>query len=399
MVIEVVQYCLATLLGTLIGYPLLLSFFALKGKKSDTFATTRNRKFAILILSQNHGNVISKSLYSLSGLVYPKNMFDLIVIADRCNDNTAEIAKNLGAIVWERLEEDGSKERTLHWAFEQVVSSQQAYEAVIVFDANSLVCANYLEVMNYYLENGSKVVQSSEFILSQSSAGAIEAKRIEFLFNNYIKPMGRKVLGLSMGLRCNGICISRELLKENRWPQWLLNSNGELGLILELEGVKKDFAPEAQVYHEVAGESGKSEETRKINRFSIQRKYFPKFLKAAFKKRSFQYLDNLIELVTPPLRYMLLIILLMLVVNIALWFLGWETVSFIWLWTGITGLAVSYLLVGLAAAGADRQVYKSLFYMPLHLLWQFKTKLDKPSSKERKKMSTPAKERDMASPS
>ena len=37
---------------------------------------------------------------------YPKELLDIYVIADNCTDNTAQIARDAGAIVYERFDSE-----------------------------------------------------------------------------------------------------------------------------------------------------------------------------------------------------------------------------------------------------------------------------------------------------
>lgn len=376
IIIESLQYIIASAIGILLGYQMVLSFLALRGKKIQNFEAARNRKFAIVLPAHNEEKVIAKSLYSMSGLVYPKNMYDLIVIADNCTDSSAKIARNLGAIVLERSNDiDCGKGYALRWAFDQILKWKTNYDAIIVFDSDSLVSGNYLEVMNYYMEHGSKVIQSSDLVLPQPGAWSSEATRIGFLLYNYVKPMGRKVLGLNMGLRGNGMCFATDVLRKIPWQAWSLTEDVEYGLILQLEGVTIDFAPEAQVCAQMPTKAENAESQRRrweIGRYPVIKKYAPKLLAAAFKKRSIKYLDSFLDLVTPPLVNTLLFVLLLCGLNVVLWLLGWMSANFIWLWATIAVFGLLHLFVGLAAAGADRQLLRSLFYIPVYVFWKIK---------------------------
>src|SRR5690554_4293994 len=160
-VYAIIQYTLAAVAGLLLGYQMLLSFIALRGKSIKNFKTLKSRKFTIVIPAHNEEKVISKTIYSLCSLIYPKTLFDVIVVADNCTDNTAKIARKLGATVLERTDaEKQGKGYALRWAFDKILASDQPPDSIIVVDADSLISGNYLKVMNYYLEKGNKVIQS-----------------------------------------------------------------------------------------------------------------------------------------------------------------------------------------------------------------------------------------------
>lgn len=375
-VYAVIQYILAAIAGLLLGYQTLLSFLALRGKKIKNLKTVKNRRFSIVIPAHNEEKVISKSIYSLFSLIYPKTMFEVIVVADNCTDNTAKIARKLGATVLERTnEEKQGKGYALRWAFDKILKSETPSDAIIVFDADSLVSGNYLNVMNYYLEKGNKVIQSSDLVLPKLNAWSSETIRIGFLLYNYVKPLGRKVLGLDMGLRGNGMCFSKDVLKNNPWQAWSLTEDVEFGLILLLRSVRIRFAPEATVWAQMPANSKNAESQRKrweIGKYPVIRKYTPKLLSAFFKTGSPRYLDACIDLLTPPLVNTLLLVLLIGVINTILWFFGLVSAALVWIWSGILLLGILHLLVGLYAAGADRDIYKSIMYIPIYVFWKIK---------------------------
>ena len=74
------------------------------------------KKFAVVIPAHNEELVISSLIDNLMTLDYPKKLYDVFVIADNCNDNTANMARSHGAIVYERtnLEQKG-KGYALEW--------------------------------------------------------------------------------------------------------------------------------------------------------------------------------------------------------------------------------------------------------------------------------------------
>ncbi len=375
-VYEIIQYFLVTVLGILLGYKVILSLFALKAKTIQEFETEYNRRFAIVVPAHNEEKVISKSLYSLFSLVYPVNSYDVYVVADNCTDNTAQISRNLGAEVLERTnDEKRGKGHALRWGFEKILNSDEEYDGIIVFDSDSLVSSNFLNIMNYYLDRGSKVIQSSDLVLPQPGVWSSESTRIGFLLYNYVLPMGRKVLKLNMGLRGNGMCFSTDILRKYPWQAWSLTEDVEYGLHLQLKGIDIDFAPEANVWAQMPTQPDNAESQRKrweIGRYPIIRNYAPRLLTAFFKERAAKYWDAFIELITPPLVNTLLFVLAMLVLHAALWVLGWFPITYVWMWFGLALLGALHLLIGLYAAGADEEMYRSILYIPKYAYWKIK---------------------------
>lgn len=351
IVLEIIQYCLAAVLGILLGYQMILSFLAIVGGRINNIQTEKNRKFAIVIPASDDNKVIAKSLYSISGMVYPKNMYDLIVLADNCTDSSIKIARNLGATVLERSNNlKNSKSSSLQWAIDQILSWDKNYDAVVLFDSNSLVSGNYLEVMNYYLEQGNKVVQSSGLIPPKTE-GWTEIEWIGFLLDNYVKPMGRKVLGLGVGLLGTGMCFTTEVLRQIPWRTPSLADDFGYELTLYLKGVKIEFSPEAYAWiQRPKAKTGKLQRYQwPFSSYPIIRKYAFKLLAAAFRKKPVKYFDRFIDLITPSFVESLLLIGLLCGVNGLLILQGWISVTFLWIWLGVAGIGILYLLLGVIA--------------------------------------------------
>ncbi|MFU8861996.1 MAG: glycosyltransferase family 2 protein, partial [Cyclonatronaceae bacterium] len=350
-----------------------VSFFA---KKRTTFNSELNRKFAFIVPAHNEEKIISKTIYSLSGLIYPKKNYDVFVIADNCTDLTAHIARTLGTTVLERTNPDQKgKGYALRWAFDQVLAHENGYDAVIVVDADSLVSGNFLEVMNDYLDRGSRVIQCSDLVLPEPGNWSVEATRIGFLLYNYVKPLGRKALGLNMGLRGNGMCFSADVLKENPWQAWSLTEDVEYGLVLLLKEVRIDFAPEAEVFAQMPIEASNAETQRsrwEIGRFQIIRSYTPKFIYKAISKRSWAHFDVFIELITPPFVNVMFMTTVIFGAGLILWLLALLPAIHVLMWGLLLITGIFYLFIGLYVGGADKALYKSLLRLPLYIFWKLK---------------------------
>ncbi len=369
----------------LLGYQFILAVIALGAKKKTEFNSSTKRRFAIVVPAHNEEKMIAKTIYSLSGLVYPRKLYDVFVIADNCTDKTAEIASRLGARVLERTHETKKgKGHALRWAFdtimaESIINNQSDYDAFIVIDSDSLASGNYLEVLNHYLDNGSRVIQSSDLVLRQPGNWSIEATRIGFMMYNYVKPLGRKALGFNMGLRGNGMCFHADVLRKTPWKAWSLTEDVEYGLILIQAGESIDFAPEATVWAQMPVKASNAESQRsrwEIGRFQIIRTYAGSFLKDALVKRSLSRLDTFLDLITPPFVNMMAITLVMIILSAVLALLGFLSpiLAFLWLMLGFVGFF--YVFLCLYIGGADKELYKSLLHLPKYVFWKLRLYLN-----------------------
>lgn len=80
----------------------------------------RNR-ILILIPAHNEEAILAETLQSCAAVDYPRDLYEVTVIADNCTDKTPEIATQHGVSCWERhdLQQPG-KGFALAWAFAQL---------------------------------------------------------------------------------------------------------------------------------------------------------------------------------------------------------------------------------------------------------------------------------------
>ena len=94
-------------------YYFVISFFGIFGRKRDEKIKTPEKTFAIIVAAHNEEQVIGQLVENLHLLNYPDSLYDIFVVADNCQDNTAKIAKDGGALVYERTSTDEKGNRVL----------------------------------------------------------------------------------------------------------------------------------------------------------------------------------------------------------------------------------------------------------------------------------------------
>ena len=80
--------------------------------------SARTTRFLILIPAHNEEDGLPETLKSLSTIQYPKDLVHIAVIADRCADDTAKVARAGGAQCLERSEGPGGKGAAMSWAMQ-----------------------------------------------------------------------------------------------------------------------------------------------------------------------------------------------------------------------------------------------------------------------------------------
>ena len=122
------------------------------------------RRFAIVVPAHDEERTIDATLRSLLAIDYPSQMYDVVVIADNCDDGTAQVANRPRVQILERNDPHlRGKGYALRWGFDALVSLSR-YDAVVVVDADSTASRNFLSVMNDELEAGAEAIQSSDLV-------------------------------------------------------------------------------------------------------------------------------------------------------------------------------------------------------------------------------------------
>lgn len=105
-IVNTINTALYIVLTVLYFYQFIYIIVALVGdwkrKKIHYEAKTLHR-YAFIIAARNENAVIGNLIKSIKSQNYPSDLIDVIVVADNCTDNTAEIARSNGAIVYERF--------------------------------------------------------------------------------------------------------------------------------------------------------------------------------------------------------------------------------------------------------------------------------------------------------
>lgn len=104
---------------------------------------SRTHRLVVLIPAHNEERHIAAALRSLAAQT--RRPDEIIVVADRCTDNTAAVAKALGANV---IEIDGNgyrKAGALNAALREVLSRLRDTDEVMMMDADTVLVTNFVE--------------------------------------------------------------------------------------------------------------------------------------------------------------------------------------------------------------------------------------------------------------
>ena len=260
-------------------------FIPLKDK--NAVETCKINKFALIVSAHNEENVIGNLLHSLKSLDYPKDSYDIFVIADNCTDDTAEAARIAGALVFERVSENRGKGYALEWMFKKLCTFEKQYDYVSIFDADNLVDKNFLSEINKQANKGHEVIQGYVDSKNPFDSWITSSYSLSFWTMSRTFQLARYRLGLCCQLMGTGFAISVDTLKEIGWGATCLTEDMEFTIKLALSGKKAAWAHNARIYDEKPVELINSWRQRKRwmqGHCDVASRYFFKLIKKSFKE-------------------------------------------------------------------------------------------------------------------
>lgn len=232
-------------------YQLVVSVCSLIKLKDKPIIEDKQNRFMAIIPAHNEAAVVANLVESLKNQNYPKELYDIYVIADNCTDNTAEVARNAGAIVYERFDETKkTKGFALQWFLAQKIEEDAPYDALCVFDADNIADENFLKAMNKKLCQGENVVQGYRDIKNPTDNWITAGYAIFYWTMNRFYHYARYNIGLSPLLNGTGFMVRFDIIKPTGWDTKTLTEDIEFSLKNIIEGRRLGWATDAIVYDE-----------------------------------------------------------------------------------------------------------------------------------------------------
>lgn len=316
-------------------YQLVVSICSLITLKEKPLLEKKNHKFLTIIPAHNEENVVGNLIESLKNQNYPKDKYDICVIADNCTDKTKEIAEKLGVKVFERKEDDPTKKtkgEALKLFLNTILSDSKAdYDAFCVFDADNIVDKNFIKAMNKHLCQGEEVVQGYRDIKNPTDSWISSGYAIFYWTMNRFYHLARYNIGLSPLINGTGFMVKLDSIRPTGWNTNTLTEDIEFSLKRIIQGKKLGWATDAIVYDEqpVKFKPSWSQRSRwTIGHIQCLLEYTKPLAKSAKSNKTLMNFDGLLYMLgSIP---MFIITILLLVLNaVSYLFKGMTTADFI----------------------------------------------------------------------
>ena len=232
-------------------YNFIISLCSLIKFKDSPLKVNKKHKFMAILPAHNEEAVIANLVDSLMKQDYDKELLDIYVIADNCTDNTAKIAKEHGAIVLERFDEEHkTKGYALNWFLQQKIKENADYDAFFVFDADNIVDKDFTKNMNKKLCQGEEVVQGYRDIKNPTDSWITAGYALFYWTMHRFYHLARYNVGLSPLLNGTGFMVKFDVVKNTGWDTVTLTEDIEFSLKRIIKGRRLGWATDAIVYDE-----------------------------------------------------------------------------------------------------------------------------------------------------
>jgi cellulose synthase/poly-beta-1,6-N-acetylglucosamine synthase-like glycosyltransferase len=271
------------------------------------------KKIAVFVPAYKEDGIIVSTAKSMLALEYPRELYDVYILADSFQKKTLDELKQLPVEVMEVKFEKSTKAKALNEGFRRI---HKNYDIALICDADNVLAKNFLQKVNDAFSTNIRGVQGQRVAKNLDTSYAILDSCSEAI-NNHIFRKGTNAIGLSSAVIGSGMAFdyacAKEVLSE-------INAVGGFDRPLQLKiverGIKIKYLENALIFDEKVDSLHAFKQQRKrwlSSQYIYMKQYFFPGLKQLWKG-NFSYFNLAIanNLVLPRAYLLLLLPLLIL---------------------------------------------------------------------------------------
>ena len=370
---SVVFYFLATIVSIPVLIFLIECWMALLNKKSispNPPPVDTSLRIALLIPAHNEASEIAKTLQGLVPQLNPQD--HIAVVADNCDDNTAQLARENGATVYERQnKEQRGKGFALDYGLEQL--SADPPDVVIVVDADCRMRQGDMHRIAVLAHDQQVPIQSLYLMDPPPNPTAKDSvSGLAYLVRNLVRAYGLFKLGQPCLLTGTGMAFPWPVISKASIASNNIVEDMQFGIDLAIAGHAPQFCAESHVIGVFPSQldAAKTQRTRwEHGHIQTLLTQVPRLLKASIQQKRLELAGLAMDLSVPPLSLLIL-----------LWMSSWLLCSLYGLISGDYTLAALLGIEGLlmiatiylswSAFCRDRIPRETLLSIPAYFLWK-----------------------------
>lgn len=347
-------------------YIFIFSVASLKKRKDVYPPAKKKHRFAVLFPAYREDAVIVSSVESFFKQEYPKEMYEVIVIADMMKESTLQRLRALSATVLEVDYEKSTKTKALQFAMDYLQTKKERFDMVVILDADNIVKPTFLDKLNNAFYSGCLAIQTHRVAKNRNTNTAV-LDAVSEEINNSIFRKGHTNLGFSSALIGSGMAFDYDWFKENIYKADHVGVDKQLESMLLSQNIYIEYLNNVYTYDEKVQKKGHFYAQR---RRWIATQFSNLFsglllLPKAFFTGNWDYCDKLLQWMMPPR-----IILLGFIIIIACAFTCYDWVLSLKWWGLLFMLGVAFSLA-VPDYLVDSRFRKAILSLPVLFLLMF----------------------------
>lgn len=229
-------------------------FFWVKKKtypKSD-----KKGKVAYLIPVHNEEDVIYDTVKEiLEKQDYPKELFDVYVVAHNCTDRSAELAREAGAKVIEFIDKDPAHAKPcypINYGFKYLIENDLDYDFYLRVDADNRLNKEFTTLMNDAYQSGVHFGRGYESATNITQSAYTKASGLYYIYDSRISSRVRERFHIAAHVNGAGSMMSKEMMKKcGGYDTFEISDDCDFNLKRIKDGYKGHFIEDAIVYEDL----------------------------------------------------------------------------------------------------------------------------------------------------
>lgn len=168
------------------------------------------KKIAVFVPAYKEDGVILSTAKSMLSLDYPRELYEVYILADSFQPETLEELRQLPIEVFEVSFEKSTKAKALNEGFRRI---DEHYDIALICDADNVLAKNFLRKINDAFVGGAKAVQGQRVAKNFDNSFAILDSCSENI-NNHIFRKGSNALGLASAVIGSGMAFDYKVAKQ-----------------------------------------------------------------------------------------------------------------------------------------------------------------------------------------
>ncbi|HPV44355.1 MAG TPA: glycosyltransferase family 2 protein [Methylotenera sp.] len=344
------------------------ALFAWFPKKYDDVTPAEDMCIAVLIPAHNESSGIIATLASIKPQL--KSTDRLLVVADNCSDDTADIAAANGAEVIKRHDLDKrGKGFALDFGVRYLAKSPP--DVVVVIDADCILQADSLSLLATYALKTGRPVQALDLMYAKESDLKSRVAEFAWSVKNLVRPLGYANLGLPCQLMGTGMAFPWRLISDADIANGSIVEDMKLGIEFSKAGMPPIFYLGSQVtsYFPAVSEVQSGQRMRwEHGHIATILSEAPRLFAQGIAKRDINLLALAFDLSVPPLA--LLVTLLFgyaAATGIVLMLYDVGYVAFL---VSLSGVALLSIAIAMAWLGWGRHIisFSAMLLVPVYVI-------------------------------